>query len=165
MRACEDFWVGCEHLCLIRENKYWFAPGGLCSSFLCSVVLGFLLLFFFFFITVLSSSMTPSSTHEPITGDSCPQNTASQSDGRGDVTKWAGIVSCLMNWKALWEIRSSLWMLGFHVFILTLSCWVSCTKNASPLSPSFMWRSTGDPFTSISTCKDEKRWIYFIWFI
>lgn len=89
-----DFWVGCERLCLI---KYWFAPGALCSSFFCSVVLCFLLLLFFFFITALSSSTTPPSTREPITADSCSQNTASQSDGMGEVTKWAGIVSCIMN--------------------------------------------------------------------
>lgn len=39
----------------------------------------------------------------------------------------------------------------------TWSFSVSCTKNASPLSPSFICRSTGSPLISISTWTTEER--------
>lgn len=45
----------------------------------------------------------------------------------------------------------------------TMQTWsfsVSCTKKASPLSPSFICRSTGSPLISMSTCRTEK-WLKY----
>ena len=45
----------------------------------------------------------------------------------------------------------------------TWSFSVSCTKNASPLSPSFICRSTGSPLISMSTWRSGNKTLILIW--
>lgn len=145
------------------------ATGGVSSSRRGSPLCFFLRLFFFLAAPVLetegsggSSGSSGSSSRFWLCRWSPPIQNRWASVGMGEVARWAGTISYKRKTNVntfLNVIILKFWcqksISHIEVFFtpkstLTFLSSVSCTKKASPLSPSFMWRSTGSPLISMS---------------